>query len=232
MLVETAASKYTTLLFQSRTPALVFEHVNNTDFKVRTSLLLYSIKLCCVRLWKPPFLAYSLSSRTRVCMWWRNMKVQCYVFSARKSIVFWFYPQSLAHSHRSMWVMCDCSMNACCLLTARYYHRKPNDFVLVSSNCTRPWQTMTSGTTCTRSSRWVLHGSASAQLVIYDLQLWWSIKSLKVLVFLWQGFFVHTWLLIQYQASVYVINIVCVLSCRQHILVICCCFFGMTGKRG
>ena len=45
---------------QSRTPALVFEHVNNTDFKVGTEPL-----LC---LWNPPFLACLLFSCTRACM--------------------------------------------------------------------------------------------------------------------------------------------------------------------
>lgn len=34
----------TFLFFQSRTPALVFEHVNNTDFKVGAKSCLYSVK--------------------------------------------------------------------------------------------------------------------------------------------------------------------------------------------
>lgn len=72
--------------FQSRTPALVFEHVNNTDFKVGVHRFL-----------------------------------------------------SCGSALRHRWVS---------LL-------KSNDVVLVYSTCTRPWQIMTSASTCTRSSRWV-----------------------------------------------------------------------------
>lgn len=80
---------------QSRTPALVFEHVNNTDFKVGAKRFLRLLSSWCGNL---------LSWHTRclpvlecVCdggIW----TVQCYVFGARKSAIFWFYPQSLAHS--------------------------------------------------------------------------------------------------------------------------------------
>lgn len=70
--ISTYSLKYLFLpLHQSRTPALVFEHVNNTDFKVGVRGFSRSGQ---PPMWKPPFLAYPLFPRTRVCMWWRNMK--------------------------------------------------------------------------------------------------------------------------------------------------------------
>lgn len=57
--------------FQSRTPALVFEHVNNTDFKVGAKSFLYSVK----PVMETSFLGIPVVfPYTCVCMWWRNIK--------------------------------------------------------------------------------------------------------------------------------------------------------------
>lgn len=102
-------------VFQSRTPALVFEHVNNTDFKVGVNRFL-----------------------------------------------------SCGSVLRHRWVS---------LL-------KSKDVVLVYSTCTRPWQIMTSASTCTRSSRWVFWD---------QLPLTWcatpelGLQSLQTQLCLWTG---------------------------------------------
>lgn len=128
-------------LHQSRTPALVFEHVNNTDFKVGAKQLSHLLNGWCVNL---------LSWHTRcfsvlVCVCDGGIwKVQCYVFGARKSAIFWFYPQSLAHCFYVCGSRFASSMTSACLW---------NCFVFVSSNFTRHWQTMTFDSTCTRFLR-------------------------------------------------------------------------------
>ena len=143
---------------QSRTPALVFEHVNNTDFKVGTEPFLY-----CV--YGTLFSWHARCFPVHICVCDGGI-----LKSSAMSLV----PESQASSgsflnhwdisHRWMWVMCYCSMCAVCLL------KDPNIRGLMTllsySNCTRPWQIMTSGSTCTRSSRWALPGSATTLLMI------------------------------------------------------------------
>lgn len=127
---------------QSRTPALVFEHVNNTDFKVGAKRFLHLVDR-----WRGTLLSWHTRCfPVLVCVCdGGTWKVQCYVFGARNSAIFWFYPQSLGHSLYVCHTHFTPSMTVGTFIESLCF--------FVCSNFTRHWQTTTSDSTCTRFLR-------------------------------------------------------------------------------
>lgn len=186
---------------QSRTPALVFEHVNNTDFKVGAKRFLRLLSSWCGNL---------LSWHTRclpvlecVCdggIW----TVQCYVFGARKSAIFWFYPQSLAHS------LTVYGSNLVLSVTVGMFINL--FFGFFCSNFTRHWQTTTSDSTCTRFLR----------SVFFMIQLRKICVSEKNVVFFFISFVLRSNVCVPVSA----VNSVCFVMQAASSNLFVCKFFG------